>query len=152
MNYANIYPVSASLTPLFPSDPKVVIEPVDNYFTTEFQNQVRNLSFLENDWAGPGSVPPSEEAIQNTIRMIEQLPEYIIFTINKDDISCTAHGTIVIDMSMGEKLLSVEVGDDSMGFFLEEDGQIILLRDIEPLGIRFGMHEYLRGALEKLME
>lgn len=113
---------------------------------------MRNLSFLENDWAGPGSVPPSEEAIQNTIRLIEQLPEYIILAIDTDDISCTSHGTIVIDMNAGEKLLSVEVGDDSMGFFLEKDGQIILLKDIEPLGFRFGMHEYMRGALEKLME
>lgn len=152
MNYSHIYPVSASLTPLFPNDPKVVIEPVDNYFTTEFQNQVRNLSNLENDWAGPGSVPPSEEAIQNTFRLIEQLPEHIISAIDTEDISCTSHGTIVIDMNAGEKLLSVEVGDDSMGFFLEEDGQIILLKDIEPLGLRFRMHEYMRAALEKLME
>lgn len=135
MNTILSQPVSKSFPPL--SSIYSNIEPVDRYQTAELVDLINSFVELSEDWIGPGSVPPSKLTIENANRLLEFLPDYVIDFIHADDITATPYGTIVIDIERRENLLSFEVGDKGMGYFLEINGDIKKIKDIDGFNFRF---------------
>jgi len=135
MNTILSQPVSKSFPPL--SSIHSNIEPVDRYQTAELVDLINSFVELSEDWIGPGSVPPSKLTIENANRLLEFLPDYVIDFIHADDITATPYGTIVIDIERRENLLSFEVGDKGMGYFLEINGDIKKIKDIDGFNFRF---------------
>lgn|SRR5690625_851290 len=135
MNSIFSRPVSTSLPSL--SFNSTTIEPVDQYQTAELVDRINSFLDLSEDWTGPGSVPPSKLTIENTNKLLEFLPDRIIDFIHEEDIVPTPYGTIVIDIEIQGNLLSLEVGDKGMGYFLEINGDIKIVKDIIGFNFRF---------------
>ncbi len=104
-------------------------EPVHMYSTFDIQNAILDFEDLLDNWDGLGAYAPSGSTIHNALRFIELLPDKIVELIEQDDITCTSHGTVVIDIGNRDKTLSVEIGDHSLGYFYESSDRILLKKE-----------------------
>ena len=81
--------------------------------------------------------PLSSSAKNNCISFIELLPQQYIKSLNIEDIYPSNHGTLFFEWVKGRELVSVEIGDELIGFYsknlpikIAEDG--ILFNNIIP--------------------
>lgn len=108
---------------------KAYNDPVDLYSSFDIQNAILKFIELENDWDGMGACAPAKSAIYNAFYFIELLPKSVIALIEQDDIICTTYGTIVIDIESQDKILSVEIGDQGLGYFFEASDEVFLKKE-----------------------
>ncbi|CAD5270657.1 MULTISPECIES: hypothetical protein [unclassified Imperialibacter] len=80
------------------------------------------LSFSDN-WDGYGAIKPLHKTIYNSILFATLLPDSLLENLDIDEISPTPYGTIVIDFKGNGSLISVEIGEDEVGFFSEIFGK-----------------------------
>jgi hypothetical protein len=82
------------------------------------ENKLYSFNSLSENWDGYGAASVDAQAITNSVKFIEILPEHLIDNVKTDDIRLTPYGTIVIDWknSKGE-LISTEIGNKTFGFF-----------------------------------
>lgn len=116
-----------------PKSPALIINKIENvidikgkYFSEDAENDIAYtfetvdaISQLKNNWDGYGAVPPSHSVVDNTKNFITSLPKVIINLLIEDNITPTPYGTIVLDIKKLESLISVEIGDEMIGYFTE---------------------------------
>jgi hypothetical protein len=90
-------------------------QPVEADYSIELLNKISKFHCLKDNWDGYGAVPPSEAAIQNVVRMVEILPEMFATKLNKDDITPTPYGTILVEWVDEQNSLTLEIGDEKIG-------------------------------------
>ena len=159
MNTATLDPVSVTLPQeessqstfaqkLFLSDP------VSVYREGAIMNQLVGFAQIKDNWDGNGAYAPSMAAILNVVFLTQLLPYRAVSLLEEDDVYLSFHGTIIIDLEKNNKLLSIEMGDDSLGYFLEENEEIVETsvetRDIEPFS-RLSLSSGLAQATEWLL-
>lgn len=111
-------------------------DPIDGVLSMDILAKVKSFEKLEDNWDNYGAMPPSELALNNCISFFKYLPNKYFRNLNKDDISLTPYGTIILDWSEEGKNISIEIGDNSVGFFSEFDNE-----KISSEGINFNKDE-----------
>lgn len=74
---------------------------------------------LEENWDGYGGSQVELSSYINSCTFIDLLPDSILALIKKDDVTLTPYGTIVIDISNNDNLVSIEIGKTKLGYFSE---------------------------------
>ena len=90
-------------------------------------DEVNSFENIGDNWDGCGGIQPLNPTIQNTIKVLGTLVDDIILTI--DETRLTPYGTIVMDLETKSTLISLEIGKESMGYFIEVDNKDVELRD-----------------------
>lgn len=100
-------------------------------------NRLYEIMQLTDNWDGCGAVPPDVKVTDNAIKFISILPLTFLNDLSGDDITPTPYGTVVFDWRNGEKLISIEIGSEKIGFFTTFNNG----NDIESEGINFDDRE-----------
>lgn len=82
-------------------------------------HRVSELMCLDPNWDGYGAVVPDLATYTTVLDFIQKIDRETLSYLNNDDIVPTPYGTIVLDFSKGENLVSVEIGEDRVGFFTD---------------------------------
>jgi hypothetical protein len=99
---------------------RTFLEPIRITRQTEVKNTLYSFYTYPKNWDGHGAVPPSTFAINNSLRFLNMLPDFIVDDLGHDDLTMTPYGTIVIELkNKGDEHISVEIGDSKLGFFSE---------------------------------
>ncbi|WP_028296294.1 hypothetical protein [Olivibacter sitiensis] len=115
-----------------------ITEPVSVYPSAELFDRITGFLALGDNWDGYGAVPPSFSAVRNTMKLLALLPRDVFNLLDVDDIICTSYGTVVMDFQKENRLLSVEIGDKGLGYFMKQNDEITLVRENELFnGIAF---------------
>jgi len=86
------------------------------------KNEILKFGDLSYNWDGYDAIPPSEQLIETTIKVIASLGGNIIEKI--DEIFPTPNGTITIQWKNELKeLLSLEIGNNSYSYFIKYNNQ-----------------------------
>lgn len=72
-----------------------------------------------NDENGYRVDPPSELVVSNADKFMNSLPGYYRKILDPENVTASAHGTIVIDWYRSKNFVSVEIGQTKIGFFTE---------------------------------
>ncbi len=88
------------------------------------EGEITSYSKHKSGWDGPDSIPIDVLTRLNAIDFVKAIGKKILL-INEDYIYPTGDGTIVIDFQndLGD-LVSVEVGINTIGFFMQSDERI----------------------------
>lgn len=88
------------------------------------ESEITSYSKHEAGWDGPDSVSVDVLTRINAINFLKEIKDRILL-ISEDYIYATGDGTIVIDFQNDlDDLVSVEVGEMSIGFFTQTEGHI----------------------------
>jgi hypothetical protein len=94
-------------------------KPVKIDYRREIENRILKINKLNYNWDGYGGVIPDENAINNSIKFIDNIPESLLKDLKDDNITPTPYGTIVYDWEKRGEIVSVEIGTNKIGFFTE---------------------------------
>lgn len=89
--------------------------------------EIDSFGTIGENWNGYGGVQPLGVTIELCKKIIETLS---IKQIKDIDYTCPCpHGTVTISFETSKGLLSLEIGKDSMGYFVEIEGADVEYRD-----------------------
>ncbi len=85
--------------------------------------RMEEISRLRTNWDGDGAVTPNADAVRNARKLIIQLDEKDADKLLGGDVYASPYGSVVMDFETERGMVSVEIGDRSMGFFTDfKDG------------------------------
>lgn len=123
----------------------------DNFMTSKIQElkqRINEIRALDENWDGYGACRMPKLVINNTYRFIDTLYENLSeISIDPDNITPTPYGSIEIDLESQKGLVSLEIGQNGIGFFtkyIKED-------NIESNGEKTDFKS-IPEALQKAME
>ena len=85
----------------------------------KLQAYVDKFYTLPTNWDGAGSLAPSERVCENASLFISAMQQSGIKCPLDDEVMPSAFATIVFDIMMPRGLVSIEVGEKSIGFFTD---------------------------------
>ena len=106
-------------TDIIPQDLVSINAPVVDTVRLPFYAKIDGISLLRDNWDGYGSEKPNREAIKNAHHLIETLDRETLKTLNTDAIYPSSYGSLILDFETERGLVSVEIGDKTMGFFTD---------------------------------
>lgn len=115
----NIEPTVLHDDTIFGIDKFEFTRPIQINGYSKIKNKIKTFSHLNDNWDGYEATSIDDAAIFNAIRFVSSLPENIIFTLNEENIVPTPYGTIVFDFVSSAGIVSVEIGNQTIGFFTE---------------------------------
>lgn len=110
--------------------------------------RLSELVCLSPDWDGYGAAVPDIATYTTAIAFLKRIDQKTLSYLTEDDIVPTPYGTIVLDFSNGENLVSIEIGENRIGFFTEFSDGANSESDGEDW--RDVVSEKLSGALKRL--
>ncbi len=129
---------------------KTTIEKI-NVNSNDNEYLLKNVKSLKSNWDGNGGVPPDHTVIANANAFISILPLSIANELNENKIIPTPYGTLVFDWEKNSNLISVEIGENEIGFFTEFSDE----KNIASEGILFNKNSLpldLAKAFKKLYQ
>lgn len=112
-------------------------DPIHIDIKMDLKEKLYSYLVLNHNWDNYGAIKPEEKVIQNCFCFLRKLPERYLSNFSKDDLSITPYGTIVLDWEDKNKLLSIEIGNDSLGYFTELQGN----EDLSSDAIKYNQDE-----------
>jgi len=85
----------------------------------ELLNKINSFGNLSQNWDGFEADALDSRTILNSNKFVQKLPSSIVSKLNKENVTPTPYGTIVLDWKAGDDLISVEIGVTKIGFFSE---------------------------------
>ena len=128
-------PISTYVTSELTASPfKILNEffvPVQINPHTQAIKKITDLTHLPNNWDGYGASDIDYNVIQNSIAFLQIIPDAIANKLKEDNIIATPYGTVVMDFVFNSDLISVEIGEKTLGFFSEfQDGSEFSINSI----------------------
>lgn len=80
---------------------------------------IDKLSELKENWDGEGAAVPNAKALDNSRKLLSLLSPEQLHTLSLDGIYASTYGSIVMDFETRRGLVSVEMGDTTMGFYTD---------------------------------
>ena len=85
--------------------------------------RIETINLLQQNWDGCGAVKPNSDAIRNARHLVDILDKEKLKSLHPEDIYASTYGSVIFDFETQRGLVSVEIGDTSMGFFTDlKDG------------------------------
>lgn len=128
-------------------DPYIMPVFSDVKYNTVKNRIISFMSFSDN-WDGHGAIKPLHRTIYNSILFTKLLPDSLLEILDLDEISPTPYGTIVIDFNGNGSLISVEIGEEEVGFFSEIFGK----EGPKSTGEKINPHEISQGIINVFKE
>lgn len=97
----------------------IISMPIKTNPVAVLENKIHSIKSLQNNWDGYGADVPDEKVILNSLSFLNKLPEAIQTEVKPDKILATPYGTIVFDIERDKSLISIEIGENNIGFFSE---------------------------------
>lgn len=104
---------------IIPQDLVSINAPVVDMVRLPFYAKIDSISLLGGNWDGYGSEKPNCEAIKNARHLIETLDRETLKFLATDAIYPSSYGSLILDFETKRGLVSVEIGDSTMGFFTD---------------------------------
>lgn len=86
--------------------------------------RIEEISRLQTNWDGDGAVTPNVDAVRNARNLIHQLEEKDADKLLDGDVYASSYGSVVMDFETERGMVSVEIGDRSMGFFTDFENDV----------------------------
>ena len=80
---------------------------------------INKIAELEENWDSLGARKPNKDAVRNAINLVNVLPEDILQCLDPEDVYPSTYGSLVLDFETEKGIVSVETGDESMGFYTD---------------------------------
>ncbi len=87
--------------------------------TTAVKNRISEIDNLSDDWDGHGAVAPKKIVVKNSFKFIDSLTRIGFYNLDPDDIYPMPYGSIVIEINNNIGMVSIEIGNHSVGFFTD---------------------------------
>ena len=81
--------------------------------------KIEQFDLLQPDWDGNGAMKPNADAVKNAKHLVEILDKEMLKSLNPDDIYPSDYGSVILDFKTHRGLVSVEMGDTTMGFYTD---------------------------------
>lgn len=81
--------------------------------------KIEQIGRLQQNWNGCGAEKPNGDAVKNAKHLIEVLNKEMLKSLHPDDIYASDYGSVILDFETPRGLVSVEVGDMTMGFYTD---------------------------------
>lgn len=94
-------------------------QPVLDLFRIPYFDVLESLSHLKDNWDGDGAVQPNQEALTNSKRLLSLMDITVLQTLSPESVYASSYGSVVMDFETNRGLVSVEMGDKSMGFYTD---------------------------------
>lgn len=103
----------------------------------EIKQKINEISRLTYNWDGYGAIAIPDKVINNSFKFIDTLnASNIQFETTSLSLVPTPYGTIVLDLTREDNLVSIEIGLDSVGFFAEIYGHEDIVSEGEKTDFR----------------
>ena len=102
----------------FQLEPQTVMT-LPSLSSQEHFEAIDRLSALNDNWDGEGAVAPNPKALENSRKLLSLLSKDQLRLLSNDDIYASSYGSIVMDFETHRGLVSVEMGDTTMGVFTD---------------------------------
>ena len=123
---------------------KQEVSGIASYFNSTTSNQIHldqkridnlldSIAKLQVNWDGYGAVPPDNSVIVNARAFLDMMPVSLANELTENSIVPTPYGTLVFDWEKNANLISVEIGENEIGFFTDFEDKI----NFESKGISF---------------
>lgn len=86
---------------------------------TAVKNRISEIDHLSDNWDGYAAKAPSQKVIKNSFKFIDALLKEGIDNIEPDDIYPMTYGSVIIELNNGKGMVSIEIGQHSIGFFTD---------------------------------
>lgn len=116
---------------------------------TAVKNRISEIDHLSDNWDGYDAIAPSQLVIKNSFKFIDSLVKAGIDNIEPDDIYPMTYGSVVIELNNGNGMISIEIGQHSIGFFTDFVRHENIYSEGEETDFR-SIPEDLRQALKVL--
>lgn len=80
---------------------------------------INNIEKLKFNWDGDGAEAPNKDAMENARHLIMKLSPQDISHLDVNDIYPSTYGSIIMDFEMERGVVSVELGDKTLGFYTD---------------------------------
>src|ERR1035437_4179434 len=84
-----------------------------------FQQRLARIFSLENNWNGENGSTIALLVYINTNEFLSKIDSKILDYLKDDEISPTPYGTITLDFVKNNELVSIEIGENQIGFFTD---------------------------------
>ena len=111
--------------------------------------KLSKIYYLPKNWDGYNASVISRTVFDNSCAFLQKIDNSIENLLSEDDIVPTPYGTIVMDFIKDENLVSVEIGEDTIGFFTEFKNDENIEVDSVAFSVNY-LHEELYKALKIL--
>ena len=100
-----------------------------------YSDRLSNISNLKNNWDGYGACQLDKIVLDNAAKFVEKVEEAGLSKfLDEDNIAPTPYGTIDVDLVSCNGIISVEIGKESIGYFVDfKDNKQNIDSDILPL-------------------
>lgn len=107
--------------------------------------EIEELGRLSDNWDGYGASAPIPTILDNAERFVKNLITQGLQLPNEDSMYATPYGTIVIDIQNERGIVSIEIGNEKLGFFTdyhsgENYGSEGITTDFEHIPEEIAMH------------
>lgn len=80
---------------------------------------ISKIETLQHNWDGDGAEAPNKDAIANARRLVMMLSPKDLSHLDVNDIYPSTYGSVIMDFEVERGLVSVELGDKTMGFYTD---------------------------------
>lgn len=87
-----------------------------------FDEKLKQILSLSDNWGGDGFASIDYSVFCNAKDFLSKLDNSILDYLNDENILPTPYGTITIDFDKDGELVSVEIGENKIGFFTDFSG------------------------------
>jgi len=84
-----------------------------------FQQRLAKIYSLENNWNGENGCSVDLLVYINTNEFLSKIDSKILDYLKEDEILPTPYGTITLDFEKNNELVSIEIGENQIGFFTD---------------------------------
>lgn len=112
-----------------------------------YKQKIEELRCLPDNWDGYNASKIDIETYINSLSFIDCIDTNILDLLSETDITPTPYGTITMNFRKGENVVSVEIGEKSIGFFTDFEN----LEDLEIESENF-VAKHLPKDLEKALK
>ena len=115
----NYSPVDETVAQIKYEDLLFYSKPVEFDRSISLENRIKSFYSLSKNWDGYGATVPEKNVINNSVYFIKSLPDSLLTDVEMESIVPTPYGSIVIDFENNQDIISVEIGENKIGFFTD---------------------------------
>lgn len=81
--------------------------------------KIEAIGKLQQNWNSYGADKPNSDAVRNARHLLEVFDDKMLDNLSVDNIYASDYGSIIMDFETARGLVSLEIGDVSMGFYTD---------------------------------
>lgn len=108
----------------YPDTPVVAQkQDIDQVLPSEIKRRMEKLARLQNNWDGYGASSVNRQVVKNATTFLRTLQNNGLQLPSSDDVYATPYGSIVMELYNKYGLVSLEIGEQQVGYFTDYRGR-----------------------------